>query len=154
MYNKVLVPLDGSELSECSLSHVQEIAKGCKTSKVVLMRVMEPLRIAGYVLTEMGEDSVKSLEIKNKEAAIEYLNEKAKMLENAGLKVETIIMDGYAANTILDYSHKENMDLIIIATHGSTGFVRVMLGSVADKIVRHSVCPVLVVAPVSCRLPQ
>jgi len=154
MYSKILVPLDGSELSECSLSHVKDIALGCNTAKVILMRIIEPIYLTGTVLAELGEDAVKSLEVKNKEGAIDYLNEKAKMLENAGIKVETVIIEGHAANTILDYAKKESVDLIIMSTHGSTGIVRFMVGSVADKVIRHSSVPVLLVAPASCRLPD
>jgi nucleotide-binding universal stress UspA family protein len=153
MYNKILVPLDGSELSECSLPHVQAIALGCKAAKVVLLRVLEPLYLGGTVMAELGEEEVKSLGKKSQEAAIKYLAEQAKKLENAGIKVEPAITSGNAANVILDYASKQNIDLIIMSTHGSSGIIRFMVGSVADKIIRHSSAPVLLVAPSSCRLP-
>ncbi|OGO16646.1 MAG: hypothetical protein A2Z02_01390 [Chloroflexi bacterium RBG_16_48_7] len=154
MYNKILVPLDGSDLSECSLPHVKEIAVGCKAAKVILLRIMEPFYLSGAVLAELGETEVKSLTEKSREYAMNYMAEKAKMLENAGVKVETAILTGNAANSILDYASKQKVDLIIMSTHGSSGIVRFMVGSVADKIIRHSVAPVLLVAPTSCRLPD
>ncbi len=154
MYNKILVPMDGSELSECSIPHVKEIAVGCKAARVILLRVIEPYYLSGTVLAELGEAETKSLADKGKEYAVKYLAEKARLLENAGVKVETAIVQGNAANTILDYANKQKVDLIIMSTHGSSGIVRFMVGSVADKVIRHSVAPVLLVAPTSCRLPD
>lgn len=154
MYNKILVPMDGSELSECSIPHVKEIAVGCKAAKVILLRVIEPYYLSGTVLAELGEAEARSLAQKGKEYAIKYLAEKAKIFENAGVKVETVIIEGNAANSILDYARKQNVDLIIMSTHGSSGIVKFMVGSVADKVTRHSMSPVLLVAPTSCRLPD
>ena len=154
MYNKILVPLDGSDLSECSLPHVQEIALGCKTAKVILLRVIEPFYLSGTVLAELGDTEVKSLRDKSRTFAVKYLEDTAKKLENAGIKVETAIIEGNAANAILDYASKQKVDLLIMSTHGSSGVVRFMVGSVADKIIRHSSAPVLLVAPTSCRLPD
>jgi nucleotide-binding universal stress UspA family protein len=154
MYSKILVPLDGSELSECSLPHVKEIAVGCKAAKVILLRIMEPFYLSGTVMAELGETEVKSLQDKGREYAEKYMSEKAKILENAGIKVETAIVSGNAANSILDYATRQKVDLIIMSTHGSSGVVRFMVGSVADKVIRHSAAPVLLVAPTSCRLPD
>lgn len=153
MYNKILVPLDGSDLSECSLPHVKEIAVGCKAAKVILMKVNEPYYLSGTVMAELGEAEVKSLLQKSKEYYVKYLADKAMALEKAGVKVDTAIVEGNAANTILEYAAKEKVDLIIMSTHGSSGIVRFMVGSVADKVIRHSLAPVLLVAPTSCRLP-
>jgi nucleotide-binding universal stress UspA family protein len=85
MYKNILAPLDGSELSECSLDHVTAIAKGCQVPNVVLLHVLEPHdRYAGYtgISTEMLEDIRKQFQTQNKE----YLDKVADKLKKKRVK--------------------------------------------------------------------
>ncbi len=64
MYNRILVPLDGSELAECALKHVRAVAKGCKADKVVLLRVLEP--VIGAPHDSVSAEHVRQAEDKQK----------------------------------------------------------------------------------------
>ncbi len=163
MYNKILGPLDGSKLSECTLSHIEGVATGCKVSEVVLLAVLEPVQRSSAgtefpssreVLSRM-EGEWQKVENENKKKAEEYLNVAAEGLREKGItaKIDVIQseLDKGVAETILDYSQNNNFDLVIMSTHGRSGVTRFALGSVADKVIRHSKVPVLIVAPAGCR---
>lgn len=143
MYRKVLVPLDGSDVAECAFPHVEAIARGCDVVEVVLLRAIGPLPIPGdYVISE-GDRT--RLEAQYRSAAQTYLEKATKQLAAAGLNVRGDVIEGSAADAIVDYAGKKNMDLIIMATHGRSGIGRWALGSVADRVVRHAQSPVLLV---------
>ena len=152
MYKKILVPLDGSELSECTLEHVRAIATGCQVPEVVLLRVVEPASsqaIAAYA--ESGIDLAK-VESQARLDASNYLSQSADKLKKQGVAAQIAISRGKPADEILDYAKKNGVDLIIMSTHGRSGVSRWVFGSVADKIIRHSVAPVLIVTPRGCRI--
>ena len=147
MYNKILVPLDGSEISECSLTHVQAIATGCSVPEVALIKVIEPIPETGWIAASERKDSEK----RAREYAQDYLTKLAGKLEKKGIEVTTVIASGNIAEKILEYAQGNKIDLIIMSTHGSSGVVRWALGSVADKVSRHASMPVLVIPPESCK---
>lgn len=143
MYQKVLVPLDGSEVAECALTHLKAIASGCDVVDVVLLKVMEPLSVPGdYVISE--GDRVK-LESRYRAEAQSYMETIVNQIGEGGLNVRADIIQGEAAESIVDYVDKQNVDLVIMATHGRSGIRRWAMGSVADKVVRHLNIPVLLV---------
>jgi nucleotide-binding universal stress UspA family protein len=143
MYQKVLVPLDGSEVAECALPHLKDIASGCNVVDVVLLRVIGPLPLPGdYVISE--GDRVR-LESHYREEAQQYNDKMVKQIGEGGLNVRADIVQGEAAESIVDYADKHSVDLVIMATHGRSGIRRWALGSVADKVVRHLNVPVLLV---------
>jgi nucleotide-binding universal stress UspA family protein len=158
MYKKILVPLDGSELAECVLPHVESIAKGCGVANVVFVRVFEPAHLP--VATEFAgggsfseEDAAKSRKKQdehNKAAAKKYLGDvvKRSKYDGAALKAEVIM--GKPADSIAEYAEKHGVDLIIIATHGRSGISRWVYGSVADKVLRSACVPVLMVRVPGC----
>jgi nucleotide-binding universal stress UspA family protein len=148
MYRKILVPLDGSEFSECSLEHVKAIGAGCKVPEVVLLRIIEPLPPIGWI----SESELEIIDNSAHEHAAAYLQEIVEKLKGAGLFTTIAVVDGKPAHEILDYADKNNVDLIIMSTHGSSGVARWAFGSVADKVVRHSKIPVLIAAPGACRI--
>ncbi len=147
MYSKILVPLDGSDLAECSLEHLKAIAQGCKVSKVILLQVVEPLSVESSLRSEFSSDFVENIKKSVKNNAESYLNGIASNLKNMGFAIETVVEDGMAAEVILEHASKENVDLIIMSTHGRSGVVRWALGSVADKVIRHSAAPVFLITP-------
>lgn len=147
MYKKILVPLDSSEFSECSLRHVKAIANGCGVPEVILLQVVEPIR----QVYEMGEELTLDLERRNEAAVREYLNQVAADLKKEGIVAVTIVSRGEVSGEILDYAEKNKVDLIVMSTHGRSGVSRWLLGSVTDRVLRHSVVPVLVVSPPACR---
>ncbi len=153
MYTKILVPLDGSELSECSLAHVKEVAAP-GVSEVILLRVQEPVvpndaaawSQAGYTITDV--------QAQNRFNAEKYLSLAAKKLNDQGISTKIEAIEGRAAESILEYAEKNKVELIVISTHGRSGISRWTFGSVADRVVRHSLIPVLVISPPGCRLAR
>ena len=145
MYKRILVPLDGSEMGECSLEHVKAIAKGCSVSEVDLLFVAEPVSSGLYQ---------SAAEVKEKLVAFgkDYFAKIEALLIAVGIATRSIILEGKAAETIVDYAVKNDVDLIIISTHGRSGPSRWAFGSVADKVVRSSVFPVLISVPKGCRI--
>jgi nucleotide-binding universal stress UspA family protein len=147
MYKKILAPMDGSEFSECILAHIRAIAVGCKVPEVILFRAIEPVQIpyiSNDIFEEAGEKAI--AEIKDNFSKI------AREFEADGISTGQAIVKGYAANEILEYAEKNNVDLIIMSSHGSSGIVRWALGSVTEKVTRHAAAPVLIVAPKACRI--
>ena len=151
MYSKILVPLDGSENSECILEHVRTIATGCRVPDVVLLRVVEPFP-AYYMDYRISEEFIRQSQEAAKADAKQYLAKTAGKMTKEGVSVSTAVIEGRAADAILDYASKNGVDLIIMATHGRTGVSRWALGSVTDKVVRTSSAPVMVVPPAGCRV--
>lgn len=147
MYKKILAPVDGSEFSECALEHIRAIALGCKVPEVVLFRVLEPVPQT-YGL---GDEWIKDSDERAMAYAEKSLSRIAETLASDGISCKKVIVKGYAANEILDYADHNDVDLIIMSTHGSSGFIRWTLGSVAEKVARHSPIPVLVVTPKVCQ---
>lgn len=150
MYRKILVPLDGSELAEKVLPHVEAIALGTG-AEIVLLRVPIYPYVAPSPSAEMGgwympEFSAEMTEDVQKEVA-EYLDKVKDQLSTHGLKVSTAVKDGLASRAIIDYARAEGVDLIAMTTHGRTGLSRVVFGSVAEEVLRGADKPMLLVRP-------
>jgi nucleotide-binding universal stress UspA family protein len=152
MYQKILVPLDGSELSECSLEHVKAVASGCRVPETVLLRVVEPLSAETVAtLAQAGGNVLREAELDVQNKAGKYLDKIKDRLKKDGLAVKAVVVDGRPAEEILDYAQKNKIDLIVMASHGRSGVSRWFFGSVAQKVMQHSSVPVLMVSPPSCR---
>jgi nucleotide-binding universal stress UspA family protein len=147
MYKKILVPLDGSEFAGSSLDHVKAIATGCHVPEVILMSVMEPVPQAGVISNYLGSDWQVEREKWTVNWLEEYLNKAAVRLAAEGLNVKTAIVQGNTGNEILEYAGKHGVDLIVMTTHGRSGVLRWALGSVADRVMRHSLVPVMLIRP-------
>lgn len=151
MYDKILVPVDGSENSECVLEPVRAIATGCRVADVILLHVIDAFP-AYYMNYKMSESFIRQAQEAAKREAGKYLDGVADKLKRQGVMVTAIVLEGNAASNIIDYAAKNNVDLIIMATHGRTGLARWALGSVADKVLREANRPVMVVPPVDYRV--
>ncbi len=152
MYQKILVPLDGSTIAECTLAHLKEIVSGCGPSQVVLLEAVEPLtNEAIQYLSHVGRDPFEAEE-QNRTEARDYLEDVKKRLQENGLDSETVIVDGHPEKTILEYAADNKVDLIIMSTHGRSGPSRWFWGAVADRVVHDSSVPVLLVSPEGCRI--
>ena len=149
MYQKILVPLDGSELAECVLGHVDALARGCQAKSVVFIRVVEPIRQTGGEYM-MDQDQVKKIESESKQDAGEYLKKISAKVSLGGAVVKTEVISGRPAEILAEYATKNQVDLIVIATHGRSGVSRWVWGSVADRILRSACIPVLMVRAPGC----
>jgi len=158
MYKKVMVPLDGSELAECVFPHLEAIAGGCGVEEVVFIRAVEPailpsgsLTDGGAVFTEIDAEQVrKKLDASSLSAANDYLNQVVGRVKLDKVKMQTEVLDGKAAEIMAEYATNNNIDLIIIATHGRSGISRWVWGSVADRLLRSACVPVLIVRAPGC----
>jgi nucleotide-binding universal stress UspA family protein len=151
MYNKILLPMDGSENSECILEHAKAVATSSRVPVVVLLRVIEPFP-SYYMAYRMTDEFTLQMQEALKSDAIDYLTKVAEKMKKEGMSVSIAVVEGNPADSILDYAAKNGIDLIIMATHGRTGISRWALGSVAEKVVRGSSDPVMVVAPTTCQV--
>ena len=142
MYKKILVPLDGSELSESVLEHVVAIATSCKVHEVVLTRVRYPLDKG--VTDTLDADIASKLDETYQEEAAKYLEQIAADLKEKGIAAKTVVLSGNPAEEIINYAQSSVVDLIIMSTHGRSGVSHWAFGSVADKVIRHSEIPVLI----------
>jgi nucleotide-binding universal stress UspA family protein len=152
VYQRILIPLDGSDLSECSLQHVKAIAQGCNVPDVVVFRVIVPLSAeARSALATVGDERLRSAVRQNEQDAKDYVLKVRDRLQTQGVSSRTVTVQGRAADEILSYAEKTNVDLIVMSSHGRSGLSRFFYGSVAEKVVRHSRVPVLLVSPEGCR---
>lgn len=134
MYKSVLIPLDGSELAETILSELDHMAITSST-RLVLIRVC-PV----HAVTEKYASEARSQIV---QAAESYLENMKAQLNSKGFTVEVHVCYGDPAFEVLDLADRADVNLIAMSTHGRSGFGRWLLGSVAEKIVRHSNKPVL-----------
>jgi len=149
MYKKILVPLDGSELAECVLPHVESIAKGCGVETVVLLRVINTY-VPSAVEAYFPEDQKKEMDKKAEVAAGTYLDEIGARIKLDGVNLQKQTITGRPGDVIGEYASKNGVDLITIATHGRSGVSRWAWGSVADRLLRSSCVPVLMVRAPGC----
>jgi nucleotide-binding universal stress UspA family protein len=136
MYEKILVPLDGSECAEMILPHLERLATDLK-AHICLLRV-------AYAHTFPGVDPTEAQLAVVKEAE-EYLRKIEDRLKAKGLKVDSHVRYGDEAGEILDHAGTKEIDLVAMSTHGRSGVTRWLLGSVAEKVLRHSPKPIFLI---------
>jgi nucleotide-binding universal stress UspA family protein len=144
MYQKIVVTLDGSELAECVLPHVEALVKSCAVKQIVFVRVVEPFR-SFHGNFSLSESEVKKIDAEHKNAAEKYLKEVLGKNKYEGIEVQAQILVGRVTESIAEFVTKHNMQLIIIATHGRSGIGKFRLGSIADRLLRSSHAPILMI---------
>lgn len=151
MYKKILVPLDGSELAECVLPHLESIARGCGAQEVIFLRVVEPFHtLSSADGSAITLEEVSRINADNKTAAEKYLSHLVERTFYNGVSIRSEALTGKAAEVIADYATKNSVELITFATHGRSGVSRWVLGSVADRVLRSACVPVLMVRAPGC----
>lgn len=150
MLDHVLVPLDGSALSEQALPYAAEIL--CNQGTITLVSVVETPLEADYAITDIPITVVGGARAFNEDAYAtthrrvrEYLGSVERGLIAKGYKVETIAEMGDPATVVVDIANSHEVDAIVMTTHGRTGFSRWLFGSVTQKVISSMPCPVLVV---------
>lgn len=144
MYKKILVPLDGSELAESVLAQVVPLVR-LTDGEIILFRVVS-LPTSAYMV---GTDPRLAVDLREEAEAeaTEYLNGIVAKLRADGVRAAAEIGAGVVADAIKDYAKNIHADLIAMSTHGRGGLARLMIGSVADQLVRDSHLPVLLIRP-------
>jgi nucleotide-binding universal stress UspA family protein len=142
MFKRMVVPLDGSNRAERAIPIAARIARASGGTIILLQVVTIPLEIGSQVIPLSGF-SPSTME-ENIDAATNYLAAIARSEHLDGVGVQMKVLTGVASQTILDVVVEEQADLVVICSHGDAGIKRLMLGSVAQKVARHSTVPVLV----------
>jgi nucleotide-binding universal stress UspA family protein len=150
MYQKIMVPLDGSKLAECVFPHLSALAGGGQVNNIVLIRVVEPFYQPSSPEFVLSPDDIDTVKAEMKAEAEDYLSLLMKNVKFNGVKVRSEILTGSAAEVLADYATQNEIDLILIATHGRSGVSRWVWGSVADRILRSACVPVLMVRAPGC----
>ena len=131
----ILVPLDGSQLAESALPKAIELCQG-PGARVLLVRATEAHRLPGVDLTDAQVEVVSEAEA--------YLGQVAERLRAQGIgKVETSVWYGPAPYAIVEGARLHQADLIVMTTHGRSGLGRLILGSVAESVLRGTTTPIL-----------
>ena len=154
MYNKIMVPLDGSNMAECVIPHVETVISGFKSTEVVLVRVVDPVRLPVSVPAQgnfgFTEKDRQQLEVNRKKAAKDYLEKMADNLSSPGSVFSCEVLEGNPAHLLADYATRNAVDLIVLASHGRSGVSRWLMGSVAERIMRTSCVPVMMIRAPGC----
>jgi nucleotide-binding universal stress UspA family protein len=146
----MLVPLDGSHLSETVFPHVEALAKqrGAEMVNVVLLRVYEqPFITADYAGETDWEEHVKRITDRFREISEQYLVKVKERLSNVGLNVKSEVIMGRPADEIIEYAHMTPPNLIVMTTHGHSGLGSWAFGSVSNKVLYNVRSPVFLVRP-------
>ena len=161
----ILVPLDGSEQAESVLPHAETLAKqrGAEQVDVVLIRVCEPPSRPSYYLSEPGvtyaplaEPETIDAQInwkkylddemaKSRQAAEKYLEKVEKKFKDIDISVRSEVLEGRAAEEIVEYANKNPFNLIVMSTHPRSGLRRLVYGSVTENVLQGVNRPVLLV---------
>ena len=147
MFERILVPLDGSEHSMHALENAIQIAKKCD-GKITLVHVYSVLR-AGVVPMAMAEpvilppDLVTKLAEAVRKAGVSILEEAEKKVEAEGVQSKTLLREGHVVEEILRAAKEEDIDLIVIGARGLSTIKEIFLGSVSHGVSLHAPCPVL-----------
>lgn len=145
MLNKILVPLDGSELAERSLDPALSIARRLG-GEVLLLNV--PIYRTVLVPGTAGLGQVlpnDSLDLVSRDETLAYLERIREARQGPDLAIQTVVREGDVAGNIVDLAANEDVGLIVMTTHGYSGFTRWMMGSITERVLRHAPCPVLVI---------
>lgn len=145
MYQRILVPLDGSAMSEAVLLHAKQLATAINAEIVLLHVNVTPAPEFDMHLSPLAPQPE---EVKHMRAdEMLYIKQVCNQLEEEGLRATYLLRDGIVPDTILEQAEVMQADLIAMSTHGRTGMLRLLLGSVAEQVVHRSKIPVVLIRP-------
>lgn len=140
LYDRVLVPTDGSGETRRAIDHAISLA-AIHEATIHAIYVLDTSRYAS-ISVETTWEGVSEMLRQEGESAVETVVDRA---ESEGVPVETVQRSGSPSREIVRYAEEESCDLIVMGTHGRGGLDRLLLGSVAERVVRSSSVPVLTV---------
>ena len=143
-FRHILAPTDFSEYSKQAVASALEWAQKFG-AKLTILHVIElpPYPVEGYVPPSLSATFMDDLE----RQATTDLAQLVPEAESAGVEVARLVAVGSSYRTIIDMAEAEQVDLIVMATAGRTGFSRLVMGSIAERVVRTASCPVLTIRP-------
>lgn len=136
MYKTILVTLDGSDHAERAIPHAVSLARGLG-AEVLFLQVGEELD-----MPQLADRRIQILE-----GLEEYMNGRVQDARTQGVAARSLLVEGDPAHEILETAQREGAGMIVMSSHGRSGLGRWLLGSVAEKVMRHAHVPVLVVRP-------
>ncbi len=143
----ILVPTDFSTYSDAALKKAVELAEKFN-SKIYLLHVIDKAIQQCAVDYCITPDVVSQLEEQGIKASNDNLRDEAnKIIGAKNLDVVFDVQKGHPAEVILKEQQDKGIDLIVIASHGKSGILKNLMGSVANKVIKGSKCPVMVVKP-------
>ncbi len=140
MIKRIMVTLDGSEFAERALPYAIELAQKFD-AEIELIRVVQPI----IMMSDFGATTYQSLISMEEKEANTYLRATQHELQQIGVRVHYKLLEGSVADAIIDQAIRDEVDLIVMSTHGRSGLSRWIYGSVATKILEHAPCPVFLV---------
>lgn len=148
MYQRILVPVDNSATSQTALEEAMRFAKSEKAQ----LRLVHVIDLAQFAWSANEFLDVPQLQAALKEGGQRVLAESLAIVKERGMDAEAALLEtwgGQLAKTVVDDAKTWNADLIVMGTHGYGGLTHMLLGSVAEGVMRHTAVPVLLV-----RTPQ
>ena len=145
MFQKILVPLDGSSLAEQALDPAIALAKQTENSEIILFRVPFYQGINVVHDAYMGVIIPPDIPMQAEAEAKDYLADVQRRLHDTELRIHAKTCVGDEAHAILEIAEEENIDLIVMSTHGRTGIKRWVLGSITERVLQEAPCPVFVI---------
>jgi nucleotide-binding universal stress UspA family protein len=143
MFKHILLPTDGSELSEAAIQKGIQFAKSIN-AEVTGFHVILPFHVF-TIQTEMLEDTKKQYESESKVHAEQFLGVIKKAAEKAGVRCDTdYVTSNHPYEMIIQAAEKKGCDLIMMASHGRRGVQGLLIGSETQKVLTHTKIPVLV----------
>ncbi len=142
---KILVPTDFSDLSLAAMEYATSFSKIYEARIYFIHVVEEPSAFAFHTVEFTSETTMRDIEVSAMNEMKNFLA--TKLPEVKG--IVPVVKRGDVYREIVNYAEKEEFDLIIMATHGHTGLAHILLGSSAEKVVRHSKVPVMTIKPES-----
>ncbi len=143
MYRKILVPLDGSALAEHALGHAEEIARGTGAEILLVQSINITVPVAPEAVFIAGDEAIEEVT----KASGKYLETIAAPLRTAGFTVRTMVDDRPPTDAILHAADREGVDLIVMSSHGRSGFSRLVMGSVAESVLHATRRTMVLVRP-------
>ena len=138
-HEKVLVAVDFSEASVDALKQAITIAKKFEAKLLVLHVIHDPANSPGfYISKKAGKKVFRNMEESTRQMMEEFAGKHLKKFKDYG----TFVITGLPGAQIINFAEKKKVDLIVMGTHGRGGLDRLILGSVADKVIRGGTCPV------------
>lgn len=147
MFNKILVPLDGSDLAAKVLSQAEDLAKVSQAQLVLLTVGSAEVGEIGESFPMVANEAVARL------PAVKYLQQTTATLKSKGVNATWVYKQGTPAHGITTYAADHQMDLIVMATHGA-GEIAWLLGSVAKKVLSHAPATVLLIRVLVPKPPE
>ena len=144
MFKRILVPLDGSILSEAVLPHAQDLARALDVEIVLLHVDVSPVpEFDPHTSPLSPSEEIKKMHANEKI----YIKSMCSKLESEGVRATYLLREGPIAETIMEVADIMQADMIAMSTHGRTGILRLLLGSVAEQVVHQSRIPVVLIRP-------